>query len=142
MTLEKERCAIILCARSARYYGTINGGFFNERQPRRKDNILVVSKHSNTRTSTEESVRAFSGSNWLHYLILLPVLIVAVLLAIFFFAAFVGLFVLAAVSIGLRLWWLRRKLRKAAGARALEGDYVVIEESHIIERKTGDTSEQ
>jgi hypothetical protein len=100
------------------------------------------SKHGDTRTSTEESVRAFSGSNWLHYLILLPVLIIAVLLAIFFFAAFLGLFVLAAVSIGLRLWWLRRKLRKAAGAQALEGDYVVIEESHIIERKTGDTSEQ
>jgi hypothetical protein len=100
------------------------------------------SNHGETGTSTEESVRVFSGSNWLHYLILLPVLIVAVLLAVFFFAAFLGLFVLAAVSIGLRLWWLRRKLRKAAGARALEGDYVVIEKTHIIERKDGDMDEQ
>jgi hypothetical protein len=86
-------------------------------------------------TNSEENVRVFSGSNWLHYLILLPVLIVAVLLAIFFFAAFLGLFVVAAASIGLRLWWLRRKLRKTAGAQALEGDYVVIEKTHIIERK-------
>ncbi len=100
------------------------------------------SKHGNTRTSTEESVRVFSGGSWLNYLILLPVLIVAVLLAIFFFAAFLALLVLAAVSIGLRLWWLRRKLRKVAGAQTLEGDYVVIEKTHIIERKTGDTSEQ
>ena len=100
------------------------------------------SKHGNTRTSTEESVHVFSGGSWLNYLILLPVLIVAVLLAIFFFAAFLALFVLAAVSIGLRLWWLRRKLRKAAGAQALEGDYVVIEKTHIIERKDGDMDEQ
>jgi positive regulator of sigma E activity len=100
------------------------------------------SKHGDTRTSTEESVRVFSGSNWLHYLILLPVLVVAVLLAIFFFAAFLALFVLAAISLGLRFWWLRRKLRKTADAQALEGDYVVIEKTHIIERKDGDTSEQ
>ncbi len=96
------------------------------------------SKHGDTRTSTEESVRVFSGSSWLYYLILLPALIASVLLAIFFFAAFLPLFVLAAVSIGLRFWWLRRKLRKAAGKQTLEGDYVVIEKTRIIERKAGD----
>jgi hypothetical protein len=100
------------------------------------------SKHGDTGTSAEESMRAFSGSSWLNYLILLPILIVAVLLAIFFFATFLALFVLAAVSIGLRLWWLRRKLRKAAGTQSLEGDYVVIEKTHIIERKDGDMDEQ
>ena len=100
------------------------------------------SKHGDTGTSTEESMHAFSGSSWLNYLILLPVLIIAVLLAIFFFAAFLALFVLAVVSIGLRLWWLRRKLRKAAGAQPLEGDYVVVEKTHIIERKGDDMDEQ
>jgi hypothetical protein len=100
------------------------------------------SKHGDTRASTEESVRVFSRGSWLNYLILLPLLTVAVLVAIFFFAAFLALFVLAAISLGLRFWWLRRKLCKTAGAQALEGDYVIIEESHTIERKADDTSEQ
>jgi hypothetical protein len=100
------------------------------------------SNHGDTRTSTEESMRVFSGGSWLNYLILLPVLIVTVLLAIFFFAAFLALFALAAVGLGLRLWWLRRKLRKSTGAQTLEGDYVVIEKSHLIERKARDMSER
>jgi hypothetical protein len=99
------------------------------------------SQHSDTKTSTAENMHAFSGSGWLSYLILLPVLIAAVLLAIFFFAAFLALFVVAAASLGLRLWWLRRKLRKTTGAQALEGDYVVIEESHVSERKADDMDE-
>lgn len=108
----------------------------------KKITIWWSAKHGDTRTSTEESVRVLSGSSWLHYLIMLPVLIAAVLLAIFFFAAFLALFVLAAISLGLRFWWLRRKLRTTPGAQTLEGDYVVIEETDIVERKAGDMNKQ
>lgn len=107
-----------------------------------KITIWWSAKHGDTRTSTEESVCVFSGSNWLRYLIMLPVFIAAVLLAIFFFAAFLALFVLATISVGLRFWWLRRKLRTIPGVQTLEGNYVVIEEADIVERTAGDMNKQ
>ncbi len=69
------------------------------------------------------------GPAWLHYLLALPVVIGVVLLAAFFFAAFLALFTVAAAGLLLRIWWLRRKLRKSAKARHIvDGEYVVVRE--------------
>ncbi|MDE2088737.1 MAG: hypothetical protein KGJ12_01810 [Gammaproteobacteria bacterium] len=66
--------------------------------------------------------------SWVSYLIMVPAALAAVLLAMFFFAAFLAVFALAALVFSVRLWWLRRKLRKAADGHTLEGEYTVVEE--------------
>jgi hypothetical protein len=71
----------------------------------------------------EETARVFPVRGWARYLILLPAIIAAalltMLLTMFFFAAFLALFTLGAVGLGLWIWWLRHKLRRAASAQAL-----------------------
>ena len=69
------------------------------------------------------------GPIWLHYLLALPIVIGALFLAAFFFAAFLALFTVVAIGFALRIWWLRRKLRKrGTQANAMDGEYVVIRE--------------
>src|SRR6266852_2129373 len=67
------------------------------------------------------------GPVWLHYLLALPIIIGVVFLAAFFFAAFLALFTVVAIGFALRIWWLRRKLRKrGTHANAMDGEYVVV----------------
>lgn len=66
---------------------------------------------------------------WLLLLVGLPLAITAILLAVFFFTFFLIFFVLAMLVVGLRLWWLRRKLRQAqpsSSTTALETEYEVV----------------
>ena len=83
--------------------------------------------------------------SWLIYLWLLPLVIGAALIGIFFFVAFVALFSVVVLVITARFWWLRRKLRRQ-GARhaktegrsqrtALEGEYVVIAKNKDTHKK-------
>lgn len=71
---------------------------------------------------------------WRSYLLLAPLLVASVVLGVFFFTLFMALFAVAALVFGARLWWLRRKLRKAAAAGAagqpavLDGEYTVVHE--------------
>jgi hypothetical protein len=67
---------------------------------------------------------------WLAMLLLVPMLVVAAVFGFFIFLVALGFVLFAAVVIGLRLWWLRRKLRAATPATdpALEGEYVVVRE--------------
>lgn len=94
---------------------------------------------------SEEEVHAFRtggaspASRWLAYLILVPVFIIMAVLGIFFFTAFLALFAVAAIGLGFRLWWLRRKVRKSMEAE--EGNYVVIEDAEIVEESTKKTDE-
>ena len=71
------------------------------------------------------------AARWLTYLLLVPVLIVMAVLGIFFFTAFLALFAVVAAGFGLRLWWLRRKLRESM--HTAEADYDIIEDAEIIE---------
>jgi hypothetical protein len=87
--------------------------------------------------SAEETVHVFRpspASRWLAYLLLIPAFIIMAVLGIFFFTAFLALFVVAAAALGFRLWWLRRKMRQSADAR--EGEYLVIEDAEIIDERT------
>ncbi len=63
---------------------------------------------------------------WLASLLLIPVLIAAALVGFFAFVVILGLVLFAAAVLITRLWWLRRKLRKAGASQTLEGEYVVI----------------
>jgi len=86
--------------------------------------------------SAEETVHVFRpspASRWLAYLLLIPAFIIMAVLGIFFFTAFLALFVVAAAALGFRLWWLRRKMRQSA--EASEGEYLVIEDAEIIEER-------
>lgn len=80
-----------------------------------------------------------AGARWLTYLLLVPVFIVMAVLAVFFFTAFLALFAVVAAGLGLRLWWLRRKLRQAR--EAAQGEYVVIEDAEIVEERTDRANE-
>jgi len=80
------------------------------------------------------------ASRWLIYLLLVPAFIVMTILGIFFFTAFLALFMVAAATLGLRLWWVRRGLRDSASASGRgEGD-LVIEDGEIGEEKSTRTS--
>ncbi|WP_151898846.1 hypothetical protein [Nitrosospira lacus] len=100
----------------------------------RKIVIRRISRNEKTGMPEEEIVHVSPGSRWAAYLLFIPVLIVMAVLGIFFFTAFLALFAIAAAGISFRLWWLRRKLRKAREAE--EGEYVVIEDAEIIEERT------
>jgi len=64
---------------------------------------------------------------WLAFLLLLPILIAAAVVGFFVFVVILGLILFAATVLMLRLWWLRRSLRKAAeGSQTLNAEYVVI----------------
>ena len=60
--------------------------------------------------------------------LLIPALVVAAVIGFFVFAIVLGLVLIAGAGILLRLWWLRRKIRKAASNQVLQGEYRVIRE--------------
>ena len=108
--------------------------------PQVDDNNKIVIKRiarDEKTGSAEETVHVFRpspASRWLAYLLLIPAFIIMAVLGIFFFTAFLALFVVAAAALGFRLWWLRRKMRQSA--EASEGEYLVIEDAEIIEERT------
>nr|WP_281722336.1 hypothetical protein [Nitrosomonas nitrosa] len=87
-----------------------------------------------------ESIPPSPFQRWLFYLLLIPVAILMLVLGAFFFSIFLALFVIAAIGVGIRLWWLRRKLQKAAAGQFQEETHphhnVDIEDAEIIETKT------
>lgn len=77
---------------------------------------------------------------WLRYLVLTPFAVGAAVLAAFFFTAVIALLLLAAAVFGVRIWWLRRKLRAGAGGahggrdQPLEGEYKVISDDEVASK--------
>jgi hypothetical protein len=87
-----------------------------------------------------EFVRVFRLNRWLTYLIGVPLVVAIALLAIFFFAAFVGLFAAVMAIAALGVWWARRKLRHSRSSETFEDRHVVIKQARIVE-KEGDKAE-
>tara|TARA_B100000686_G_C16788930_1_gene977253 strand:+ start:539 stop:907 length:369 start_codon:yes stop_codon:yes gene_type:complete len=74
---------------------------------------------------------------WATYLVLIPILILLSIFGVFFFAAFLALFAIAAAGFGVRFWWLRRSLNKSEdlvdslkteNKETVEGEYTVVDE--------------
>ena len=74
--------------------------------------LWTTRRPANRATRSVEFVRLFRLNRWLTYLILVPVIVAAGLLGIFFFAVFVGFFAAAAALIALRAWWFSWKPRR------------------------------
>lgn len=88
-------------------------------------------------------------SRWGFYLMLIPVVALMAVLGMFFFAAFVALFALIAAGLGIRFWWLKRKMQQAnpttytATATSPQTqqprEAVDIEDAQIIDEKMEET---
>ncbi len=100
---------------------------------------IIVKKASGfkEKKSREEMNALLTTKRWMTYLVLIPILILLVILGIFFFAAFLALFAIAAVGFGIRFWWLKRELSKSVGSESplstveketVEGEYAVVDE--------------
>ena len=61
---------------------------------------------------------------WLAWLVLIPVLIAAAVVGFLVFVVILGLVLFAAAVLLLRVWWLRRKLRRSGPSQVLEGEYI------------------
>ncbi|HLF09592.1 MAG TPA: hypothetical protein VJA26_00115 [Gammaproteobacteria bacterium] len=63
-------------------------------------------------------------------------LIVAVLMGAVILAAVFGLAMIAAIVIAIRIWWFRRKLRRAqpTGGALIEAEYTVVKERELRDR--------
>ena len=83
-----------------------------------------------------EFVRVFRLNRWLTYLIGVPLIVAVALLAIFFFAAFLGLIVAVLAIAALRVWWLRWKLRHSRSSERFKDRHVVIQEVRIVGKET------
>jgi hypothetical protein len=78
-------------------------------------------------------------NRWLTYALLIPIVAVLALIGVFFFAAFLALIAVAVAVVGIRFWWLRRKLQHAGQPaydphRKTDIDQkIIIEDAQIIE---------
>ena len=64
----------------------------------------------------------------------------SLLLGVVVFVALASLFLVLAAIVGIRLWWARRKLRKAGGQRSQAGIDVIEGEFRVVSRELPRTS--
>lgn len=99
---------------------------------------IIISRTIDYKQSESSQNGSPPGSpwqRWVFFLALLPVFIGAMLLGMMFFSIFFALVVIVAAAIGIRFWWLRRKLQKS-GKFEEEEKSIEIEDAEIIETKT------
>jgi len=70
-----------------------------------------------------EQTQVMRVPGWLAWLLAIPVLAVAAVFGFFVLLAVPGLVLAVALYFGVRIWWLRRKMRRAPGHEVLEGEY-------------------
>ena len=81
-------------------------------------------------------------NKWVLYLTIIPVAIVMIALGAFFFAAFLAIFAIAAVVIGVRIWWLRRKYQGQVQSEKEDGDYTIIEDVEYVDTEKDASSKR
>jgi hypothetical protein len=65
-----------------------------------------------------------------------------VVCTVFFFSAFVALFLLAGSALGIWIWWIGRRSWTHGELKDLEGTYHVIRETQIAERTSAEAGEK
>lgn len=98
--------------------------------------VKKVPRYEDNNSQERKSV-PLATKRWVSYLILIPILIVVAIFGVFFFAAFLALFAIAAIGFGLRFCWLKRELSKSMNSDnmvdtvettdTVEGEYVVVD---------------
>jgi hypothetical protein len=98
--------------------------------------VKKVPRYEDNNSQERKSV-PLATKRWVSYLILIPILIVVAIFGVFFFAAFLALFAIAAIGFGLRFWWLKREFSKSMSSDnmvdtvettdTVEGEYVVVD---------------
>ena len=87
-----------------------------------RSTLLWTTRTAANRTAPRlEVVRCFRLNSWLTYLIAIPLIMAMTLLAIFFFAAFLGLFAAILILATLRVWWLRSTPARLDAPRSKTG---------------------
>ena len=84
-------------------------------------------------------------NKWIALALLIPVLALMAVLGVFFFAAFLALFAIAAVGFSIRLWWLKRKYQNTmhqSDQHTEDGQTVIIEDAEIIEENEVERKKQ
>lgn len=82
-----------------------------------------------------QTSQRFFARGWLTWLILIPAVLATLTLGVLFFALFLALLAVAALVIGLRLWWLRRRPHRPSSSEIIEAEYEVIQEREKTNRK-------
>jgi hypothetical protein len=103
---------------------------------RRSTLLWTTRTPANRAASSLEFVRSFRLNRWLTYLIAVPLVVALILLAIFFFATFLGLFAAVLAIAALRVWWLRAKLHHSRASEHFENRHGVIKKARIIQEQT------
>lgn len=114
----------------------------------RKIIISKVSEYRQNESGEFHRVPVSPVNRWITIAILIPVVALMVVLGIFFFAAFLALLAVAVVVVGIRFWWLRRKIENAMqqpddiDRRAESDQTIIIEDAQIIEETEVHRTEQ
>jgi len=85
----------------------------------------------------EKSIRFIPVSRWISFLIIIPASLAAVALTAIALSVFLAVLLIAGTIIGVSVWSLRRKLLKINRNENLEGEYVAVKKTVIVESVTG-----
>ncbi|WP_394808843.1 hypothetical protein [Nitrosomonas sp.] len=114
----------------------------------RKIIISQVSEYRQNESGEFHRVPISPVNRWITIAILIPVVALMVVLGVFFFAAFLALLAVAVVVVGIRFWWLRRKIENAMqqpddiDRKAKSDQTIIIEDAQIIEETEVHRTEQ
>ncbi len=114
----------------------------------RKIIISQVSEYRQNESGEFHRVPISPVNRWITIAILIPVVALMVVLSVFFFAAFLALLAVAVVVVGIRFWWLRRKIENAMqqpddiDRKAKSDQTIIIEDAQIIEETEVHRTEQ
>ena len=112
--------------------------------------IIITKVYGYNQTDTEGneySPKIKPVNKWALYLTIIPVAIVMIVLGAFFFAAFLAIFAIAVVVIGIRIWWLRRKYKGQTQSTTHqsateEGEYTIIEDAEYVDTEKDASSKR
>ncbi|MGH8611162.1 MAG: hypothetical protein ACREYF_03705, partial [Gammaproteobacteria bacterium] len=80
------------------------------------------------------------GSPWFAALLLVPAFVITILFAGFFFALFISAFLVLGAILGMRFWWIKRRMNKSGGPEIIDGKFTVVDKRITI-IKQGHTSD-